>query len=236
MLRSWQPKTIVMSGVTDPYQPVERQMKITRACLEVLKGYRNPVAIITKNKLVTRDIDLLGSLASFNAALVNMSITTLDKHLAGKMEPRASGPDMRYKAVEELTKAGIPVNVMIGPVLPGLTDHEIPAILKRASEAGAKSASYVMLRLPYGVKDLFQSWIEENYPLKAKKVLNRIREMRNGKLNDPNFGSRMKGEGIYAEEIAKLFDISKKRYGFTERAGLSTAHFRRVKNGQLNLF
>ena len=169
MLPSWQSTTIIMSGVTDPYQPVEREMRITRSCLEVLEDFRNPVAIITKNKLVTRDIDLLASLASFNAALVNMSITTLDKQLANKMEPRASSPDMRYKAVEELSKAGVPVNVMIGPVLPGLTDHEIPAILKRASEAGPQSVSYVMLRLPYGVKDLFQSWIEEKLPAQGQK-------------------------------------------------------------------
>lgn len=233
---SWEPKVITMSGNTDPYQPIEKKMKITRGCLEVLEAFRNPVAIITKNHLVTRDIDLLGSLAKYDAAVVNVSITTLDKMLARNMEPRASRPDNRFKAVEELSKAGIPVNVMIGPVLPGLTEHEIPGILKRAADAGACSAGFTILRLPYGVKDIFQTWLKENYPLREQKILNRIRSIRGGKLNDHNFGSRMKGEGFYAEEIKQIFYMSLKRYGLNRYPTLTTEHFRKDPGNQLTLF
>jgi DNA repair photolyase len=235
--KGWQPKTVTLSGVTDCYQPVERQMKITRGCLQVLAEFRNPAVIITKNHLVTRDIDVLGELAHYNAAAVAISITTLDRALARKMEPRASAPDMRYKAVEALSRAGIPVSVMIGPVLPGLTEHEIPAILERAANAGALSAHYTMLRLPYGVKDLFQSWLAEHYPDRVSKVIGRVREVRGGKLNDANFGSRMTGTGLYADHIAQLFALYKKRYGLTRRAKLTTENFRRCgAEGQMSLF
>jgi DNA repair photolyase len=153
------------------------------------------------------------------------------------MEPRASTPGLRLRAIEACAKAGIPVNVMIGPVLPGLTEHEIPAILKSAAEAGAGSAGYTMLRLPYGVKDLFQTWLREHYPDRADKILNRIRSIRDGKLNDGEFGSRMRGEGFFAEQIAQIFDLSRKRYGLTKRIKLSTAHFNRhVRDAQMRLF
>ena len=234
---SWQPKVIFMSGVTDPYQPLERKMKITRGCLEVLADFLNPVAFITKNHLVTRDIDLLKVLAEKEVVAVNMSITTLDRKLARLMEPRASTPPMRLKAIEALSKADIPVNVLIGPVLPGLTEHEIPAILESAANAGARSAGYTMLRLPYGVKDLFQTWLHEHFPDRAEKVLNRIRSIRDGKLNNSEFGSRMRGEGFHATQISQLFDLSRKRFGLTRRTPLSTAHFRRnARDAQGSLF
>jgi DNA repair photolyase len=233
----WVPKVIFLSGVTDAYQPLEKKLKITRGCLEVLADFCNPVSFITKNQLVTRDIDLLKRLAEKQAAAVNISITTLDRKLARNMEPRASTPPLRLKAVETLAKAGIPVNVMIGPVLPGLNDHEIPAILQAAAGAGAQSAGYTMLRLPYGVKDLFQTWLKEHYPDRAEKVLARIRSVRDGKLYDAEFGSRMRGEGFHADQISQLFDISRRRFGLTRRVALSTAHFnRRARDRQLSLF
>ena len=236
--KGWQPKTVTLSGVTDPYQPAERKMRITRGCLEVLAEFRNPVAIITKNYLVTRDIDLLGELARHNAAWVSLSITSLDPHVARVMEPRASRPDLRFRAIEELRKAGIPAGMMVGPVLPGLTDHEIPALLERAAEAGALAAHYTMLRLPYGVKDLFAAWLEEHFPDRKNKVLSRVRELRGGNLNDPRFGSRMRGEGVYADQIAQMFAVYKKRYGLNKRwPDLSVEAFRRTPaDGQMDLF
>lgn len=235
--RSWKPTVIFMSGVTDPYQPLERKMKITRQCLEVLEDFRNPVSFITKNYLVTRDIDILSRMAALNLASVNMSVTTLDRKLARAMEPRASTPPMRLRAIEQLSQAGIPVNVMIGPVVPGLTDHEMPAILEAASKAGACSAGYTMLRLPHGVKDLFQTWLHEHYPERAEKILNRIRSIRDGKLYDAEFGSRMRGEGFHASQLWQLFEMTRKRFGLTRRPVLTTEHFRRnARDSQFNLF
>ena len=233
----WVPKVIFLSGVTDCYQPVERKLKITRACIEVAVDFKNPISFITKSKLVTRDIDLLKQLAAIDAVSVNFSVTTLDRRLARLMEPRATTPPLRLKAIEELAKAGIFVNVMIGPVIPGLTEHEIPAILQAAADAGAQSAGYTMLRLPWGVKDLFQTWVKEHYPDRADKVLNRIRAIRDGKLNDAEFGSRMRGEGFYADQISQVFDLSRKRFGLTRCAKLSTAHFNRgARDKQMSLF
>lgn len=234
--KSWQPQVIGLSGVTDCYQPIERQFKITRGCLTVLAEFRNPVVIITKNILVTQDIDLLKTLAEYQAVHVVLSITTLDKELARKMEPRASRPDLRLKAIELLAQNGIPVSVNMAPIIPGLTCHEIPSLLKSAADAGAIGAGYTLVRLPYGVKDLFQNWLDENYPLRKQKVLNRIKEVRNGKLNSAEFGDRMRGEGIYAKHIAQVFTQSRKRYGLDKKsAPLSTAHFRRSEP-QLSLF
>jgi len=235
--KKWVPQIIAVSGVTDCYQPFERDLKLTRGCLEVLAEYRNPVAIITKNYLVTRDLDVLKTLAEYHCIHVTLSITTLDKELARKMEPRASRPELRLKAVEELSKAGIPVSVNMAPIVPGLTDHEIPLLLKAAADAGAYSAHYTMMRLPYGVKDLFQTWLDEHYLSHKQKVLNRIKEIRGGKLNASEFGSRMKGEGIYAEHIAQMFAQSRKRYGLTKKSTpLTTQHFRRAPDAQLSLF
>lgn len=234
----WQPKTIFFSGVTDCYQPIEKDLKITRQCLGILSEFKNPVAIITKNQLVTRDIDILSDMAAWNGAYVTISITSLEGHLSRKMEPRATQPRLRLKAIEDLSKAGIPVGVMIGPTIPGLTDHEIPAILKAAAEAGARGAHYTMIRLPHSVKEHFEIWLNEHFPNRAQRVLNHIRDTRGGKLYDSAFGSRMRGEGIYADQVAHMMALFKKRYGLTGRIPpLSTAHFNRdAKNTQLRLF
>ena len=235
--RKWKPQTIVMSGVTDCYQPIERKLRITRRCLEVLAEFRNPVAIITKNHLVTRDIDLLGELARHNAVVVNVSITTLDATLTPRLEPRASLPEFRLAAVRELSAAGIPVNVMIAPVIPAITDHEMPHIVEAAAKAGAVSAAFVFVRLPWAVAPLFENWVTRHFPDRKEKVLNRIREMRGGKLNDPNFVSRMRGQGIFAEQIGKIFEVACRRAGLPKReVELSAAAFRVPAGPQLTLF
>ena len=233
---NWNPQPLAISGVTDPYQPVERRLQLTRRCLEILVEFRNPAIVITKNHLVTRDIDLLADLAQHNAAAVFCSITTLDGDLAGKLEPRASRPERRLKAIESLTKAGIPTGVMVAPVIPGMTDHEMPAILRAASQAGARFAGYTLLRLPHGVADLFEAWLVRHYPERKEKVLNRVRETRGGRLYDPRFGMRMRGEGEYAEHLSKLFAVAKRQAGLaTSRLTLSAAAFRRP-HAQMELF
>ncbi|HKY61617.1 MAG TPA: PA0069 family radical SAM protein, partial [Gemmatimonadota bacterium] len=224
----WEPKPLAMSGVTDPYQPVERRLGITRRCLEVLAEFRNPVVIITKNHLVTRDIHLLRRLAFHNAAIVNLSITTLRRSLQQVMEPRTSIPEKRLEAVRRLSGAGIPTGVLVAPVIPGLTDHEMPKILERAAEAGAVRAGWVMLRLPHAVKDVFEDWLGRHFPDRKAKVLNRLLNLRDGRLNDPRFGSRMRGEGPFAEQISQVFAVSCRRYGLNRSpVELSTAAFRR---------
>jgi DNA repair photolyase len=235
--RRWTPKVLAISGVTDPYQPIERKLELTRRCLEVLAEFRNPTIIITKNRLVTRDIDQLRELARFDAAAVCVSVTTLDAELARVMEPRTSTPDNRLDAIRTLSEAGVPVRVLVAPVIPGLTDHEITSIITSAVDAGARYAGYVVVRLPYAVKELFENWLEEHFPDRKKKVLNRIREMRGGKLNDPNFGSRMKGEGVFAEQIRSMFKLACRKAGIGEGGPeLSTAAFRRPAGAQLSLF
>jgi DNA repair photolyase len=234
---SWKPQVVAISGVTDAYQPVERRLRLTRACLEVFAEFRNPVAIVTKNHLVTRDADLLSDLARHRAAAVFVSVTTLDPVLARTMEPRASAPSRRLDAIARLASAGVPVGVLIAPVIPGLTEHEIPAILAAAREAGARHAGRVMLRLPLGVKDLFDRWLERHAPGKKKKVLGRIREIRGGDLNDPAFGSRMRGQGPLADQIHQLFSATCLRLGIPERGPeLSIESFRRPGPVQLPLF
>jgi DNA repair photolyase len=232
----WKPQPLAISGVTDPYQPVERRLQLTRRCLEVLVKFRNPAIVITKNHLVTRDIDLLADLAQHNAAAVFCSITTLEGDLAGKLEPRASHPERRLRAIESLTKAGIPTGVMVAPVIPGLTDHEMPSILRAASQAGARFAGYTLLRLPHGVADLFADWLGRHYPERKAKVLNRIRETRGGKLYDARFGMRMRGEGEYADHIARLFAITRRQAGFTTSHLTLSASAFRVPQAQLELF
>src|SRR6266496_2007633 len=193
----WKPRVIALSGVTDCYQPIERKLKLTRRCLEVLAEFRNPVAVVTKNHLVTRDLDVLGELARHNAAAVFISITTLDTELRKVMEPRTSPPASRLSAIEMLSRAGIPAGVLVAPVIPGLTDHEIASIVGAAVRAGAQFAGYILLRLPHAVAPLFEGWLARQFPQKKEKVLSRIRAVRGGKLNDPHFGSRMVGEGIF---------------------------------------
>ncbi|HEX2644532.1 MAG TPA: PA0069 family radical SAM protein [Thermoanaerobaculia bacterium] len=232
----WKPQVLGLSGVTDCYQPVERRLEITRRCLAVLAEFRNPVGVITKNELVTRDIDHLSELARHDAVMVYLSITTLDADLARRMEPRASHPRDRLKAIERLAAAGIPTGVNIAPVIPGLTDHEVPQILEAAAAAGARSAGMLPVRLPGAVAGLFETWLEEHFPDRKEKVLHRIQSMRGGRLNDPRFGSRMKGEGIFAEQIRGLFHTYRRRYGLDQpRPRLSTAAFRRPGE-QLGLF
>lgn len=234
----WQPQTVVMSGVTDCYQPVERKLRLTRRCLEVLADFRNPVAIITKNHGVTRDADVLAELARHGAAAVCLSVTSLDPEIQRRMEPRTATPARRLDAVRRLADAGIPVGVNVAPVVPGLTDHELPAILQAAAEAGAGFAGYTVLRLPYAVKELFAEWLEQHFPDRRDKVLNRVRELRGGRLNDPRFGSRLRGEGIWAEQLRAVFRVARERAGIpAQRPPLSTAAFRRPETGdQLALF
>jgi DNA repair photolyase len=236
--KSWQPKVLMLSGVTDCYQPLEKKMRLTRGCLEVLNEFRNPASIVTKNHLVTRDIDIFQSMNEWRGIGIMMSITTLDGKLARLMEPRASQPPMRLRAIEMFAKYNIPVGVIIGPVLPGLTDHEIPAILKAAANAGATRAHYTMLRLPHGVKNLFQTWLLDHYPDRAEKVINHVRDTRGGKLYDSSFETRMHGTGLYAENIASIFKLYKNKYGLNQHiAPLSTAHFNRdARAAQLSLF
>ena len=186
--KSWIPQTMLLSGDTDCYQPVERKLQLTRECLKVFWEFRNPVSIITKNALVQRDVDILKDLAGLNLVSVTISITTLDETLARRMEPRTSSPANRLETVKVLAKNGIPVNVNIAPLIPGLNDVEIPSIVKRAAEHGVSGINYSMLRLPYAVEDLFLEWLKRELPEKAQKIENRIRSVRNGELNNSEFG------------------------------------------------
>ena len=231
----WKPQLLMMSGVTDCYQPIERKLKITRSCLEVLAKFRNPVGILTKNRLVTRDIDILAELARHHCAVVNLSVTTLDPKLQQILEPRTSAPAARLDAVAQLRAARIPIGVMVAPVIPGINDHEIPAIVAACAKAGAQFAGHVLLRLPWTVAPLFEHWLDEHFPERKAKVLDRIRAIRGGdKLYDFRWRTRQTGEGIFAEQIAKVFEVSCRRAGFGERPKLSTAAFRRP-NEQMNL-
>ena len=214
---NYKPQTIAIGTNTDPYQPIERTRRVMRSVLEVLHRTSHPVAIVTKSNLVTRDIDLLAPMAAEGLAKVAISITTLDPVLARKMEPRAPTPAKRLEAIRQLSAAGIPVAVMVAPILPGLTDHEIEKILAAAWEAGAREAGYVLLRLPLEVKDLVRGWLEENYPDKAKHVLSLVRSTRGGKDYDATFGQRQVGTGPYAWTIGRRFEMAARRLGFNER-------------------
>jgi DNA repair photolyase len=224
----WKPQLLMMSGVTDCYQPVERKLRITRGCLEVLAKFRNPVGILTKNRLVTRDIDVLTELARHRAAVVNLSVTTLDSKLQRILEPRTSPPAARLDAVAQLRAAKIPVGVMVAPVIPGINDHEIPAIVAACAKAGAQFAGHVLLRLPWAVAPLFEHWLDEHFPERKAKVLERVRATRGGeKLYDSRWRKRQTGEGIFAEQIQNMFEVSCRRAGLGDRPKLSTAAFRR---------
>jgi DNA repair photolyase len=232
----WKPQELAMSGVTDCYQPIERKLQITRRCLAVLAEFRNPVSIITKNALVTRDLDYLRELAAHRAVHVNISITTLDSELARKLEPRAASPQGRLAAMETLAKAGVPVGVLVAPAIPAINDHEIPSVLAAAKAAGASWGYTEVLRLPLTVAPVFQEWLERNFPERKDKVLGRIRAIRGGKLNDPRFGSRMRGEGIFADQISQMFHVACRKVGLPEDGpALSTAAFRRPEGKQLRL-
>lgn len=235
--RNWRPQIIGLSGATDPYQPVERRLELTRRCLEVLLDHRNPVCIITKNHLVTRDIDLLSALAELDCVRVAVSVTTLQDELCRVMEPRTSGPARRLEVIRELTAAGIPTSTLIAPVVPGLTDHELPAIVAAAADAGATDAGYILLRLPHAVAGLFEAWLEQHFPMRKEKVLTQLRAARGGKLSDSEFKTRMRGEGLFAKQIHQMMTVAKRRAGLPrETRPISTAHFRRLSGGQLELF
>lgn len=233
----WQPRALALSGVTDPYQPVERQLKLTRRCLEVLAECRNPVNIVTKNALVARDADLLAELARHRAAAVFLSLTTLDAELRRVLEPRTSPPAARLAAIRALREAGVPVGVLTAPVIPDLTDHEIPSLLQAAAQAGAQFAGYIVLRLPHAVAPLFEEWLTRHCPERKDRVLNRLRALHGGKVYDATFGERMTGRGIFAEQIEHLFNVACRRAGLAETGPeLSTAAFRRPGGAQLELF
>jgi DNA repair photolyase len=219
---------ISLSGVTDCYQPVEKRLRLTRRCLDVLREFKNPFVTISKNHLVTRDIDIIGEMASQNAAACFVSVTSLDPKLCGILEPRTSRPQQRLRAIEELAQAGIPVGVMTAPIIPGLTDHETPAILEAAAQAGARFAGYTVVRLPWSVKPLFLEWLEAHYPDRKSKVLARLKLLRNGKLYDADFSSRMHGSGDMASQISSLFRIHCRKQGLNQaKMNLSTEYFQR---------
>ncbi len=209
----WKGELIVISGVTDCYQPAERRFRLTRACLQVMLEARQPLGIVTKNALVTRDLDLLAPLAEKSLVHVHISLTTLDPELARTMEPRTATPAARLRAIRELSAAGVPTGVMIAPIIPGLNDQEIPALLAAAKQAGAWRASFTLLRLPMAVRPIFEQWVTRAYPDKAARILALIRETRGGKMNDAKFGSRMRGEGNYAEGIRNTFEIFRRKQG-----------------------
>ena len=235
--KKWKPQVIMMSGNTDCYQPIEKKLELTRSCLEILHKFRNPVNIVTKNRLVTRDIDILKKMAEYNTVSVFFSITTLDNRLASVMEPHTTKPHLKLQAIQELSGAGITTGILIAPVIPGLTDLEIPGILKQSAEAGAKHASFIMLRLPYGLKDLFMNWLEEYFPERKQKIISRLNDLFGGKLYDSTFYLRGRGKGAYAEEVADIFKLSCRKLGINkEHLKLSTAYFRNPEKKQLNFF
>jgi len=214
--KSWEAETIALGGVTDVYQPIERKLKITRGCLAVMADARQPCGLVTKNALAARDVDVFQELTRHAGVRVLFSVTTLDAGLARRMEPRASTPSARLAAMRELAKAGVKVGVMAAPMILGLTDHELPKILEAAADAGATTAGYVPLRLPHQLGSLFDDWLAHNYPDRREKVLNQIKSMRGGELNDPRFGSRMRGEGVFAVHLAKLFSLTCRRLGLNK--------------------
>ncbi len=235
--KSYKPDVIIFSGNTDCYQPVESKLKLTRNALKVCLKHRNPVGLITKNALVQRDIDIIKEMNELKLISVTISITSLDKSLISKMESRTSVPLKRLETIEKFADNNIPVGVNVAPVIPGLNDEEIPAILKAASERGAEYAGCLLLRLPYSVKDLFVKWLFDEFPDKANKIINRIKDIRGGKLNHSEFGKRFTGEGEFAGTIKNLFYISCNKYGLNKRDyHLSIEHFRRQVNDQLEMF
>jgi DNA repair photolyase len=235
--KSYQPDLIIFSGNTDCYQPVEKKLQITREALKICLKYGNPIAIITKNALIQRDIDIIKEMAELGIVSVTISVTTLNKNIARKMEPRTSIPEMRLKTIEAFAENSIPVGVNVAPVIPGLNDKEIPDIIREASRRGAEFAGYIMLRLPYSVKDLFVEWINREFPEKASKVINSIKSVRKGKLNSSERGIRFKGEGELADTIRKLFQLSCRKYGLNRRAfDLTTEHFKSNFTKQIELF
>jgi len=235
--KSWEPLPIMLSGNTDCYQPIEKKLKLTRGVLETLLKYRHPVSVITKNSLVTRDIDLLQELAKDNLVHVMITITSTDEKVRLQLEPRTTTYKQRFKAVEEISKAGIPVGVMVAPIIPGITSHDIPNVIKRAAEHGARRAGYTIVRLNGAIGNVFKDWLEKNYPDRAQKVWNQISDCHGGQVNDSRYGTRMSGEGNIAESIKSLFKVSVKKFmGSNEWSKLNTSLFFNKHNAQTNLF
>jgi DNA repair photolyase len=236
--KGYKPDVIMFSGNTDCYQPIEKKLEITRDALKVCLEYGNPVSIITKNALIQRDIDVLKEMAAEKLVSVTLSVTSLDKELSRKMEPRASSPAMRLKTINALAENGIPVGVNLAPIIPGLNDKEIPEILKEAADKGAIYSGYIVLRLPYAVKDLFIEWLKREYPLKASKIVSSVKSIRGGKLNSSEWGVRFRGEGEIAEAIENLFKISSRKYRFNKRDFNLNRNIFKVpsKENQLKLF
>jgi len=229
---------IQLGANTDPYQPVERKLQVTREVLKVLSRFRHPVTITTKNALVARDADILGPMGQANLAMVSISITTLDRKLARAMEPRASTPERRLDTLKALAEAGVPVMVGFAPVIPGLNDHEMEEVLQRAAEAGARHAHYVAIRLPWEIKDLFREWLQAERPDRAARVMSLIRQMRGGRDYDPTWGKRARGEGPVAAMISRRFKLAVARYGLDRPyQGLDVTQFRHTSGGaQMELF
>lgn len=234
---SWDPQVVALAGNTDPYQPVERELEITRDCLKVFLRHRNPVSIITKSGLIQRDIDVLREMATRDLVSVSVSVTSVDDRLAGKLEPRAARPSLRLQTIEALADADIPVGVLAAPLIPGLNDEEIPSILEEAADRGARYASYVLLRLPGAVESVFIDWIEDHFPDRKNRILGRIRDLRNGELNDSTFGRRMRGEGEWADLYRQLFHKARRDAGLLQSGPAHTTdQFRRLPGGQLSMF
>jgi DNA repair photolyase len=236
--RSYTPKLIALGSNTDPYQPIEREYRVTRSILEKLLEFRHPVAIVTKGVLIERDIDLLTELARLNLVMVGITLTTMRDDLKRDLEPRAASTGARLRVMRQIAAAGVPLHVLFSPVIPFVNDHELEAVLEAAAEAGAQSASYALLRLPHEVKDLFREWLAQRYPLKAEHVMSLVQQARSGRDYDSRFGKRMTGEGQYAGLIAQRFALAKRRFGLTaDRAALDQGLFRvPAAGGQQPLF
>ncbi|OEK06910.1 PA0069 family radical SAM protein [Roseivirga misakiensis] len=234
----WNPRTIVLSGNTDCYQPIERKLKITRSLLEVFLKYKHPVGLITKNVIITRDIDLLGPLADLNLVGLHFSLTSLDEKVRRKLEPRTATAKQKLKTIEKLSQRGIPVSIMIGPVIPGLNDHEIPALIKAAANAGARGAGFTMVRLNGQIGEVFENWVQQAFPDRAEKILSQIKGAHGGKLNDSRFGKRMRGDGRIVQSIHRMFELSKAKCftGIPHRPPLRTDLFVKTNKGQMGLF
>jgi DNA repair photolyase len=237
--KSYQCSPIALGANTDPYQPIERQYRVTRSILQVLSDCHHPVTIVTKGAaIIERDLDLLASLAKRNLVFVYISVTTLDKNLKRKLEPRAASPASRLAIINKLAQANVPVGVLVAPIIPALTDHETENILEATAQAGAISAGYVMLRLPLEVNNLFQEWLNVHEPLKAKHVMSRVHELRNGKNNDARFGTRQSGEGVFATLFRQRFDLACRQHGLNARSldALDTSCFVPPSGYQMALF
>ena len=237
--RTWQPEAITFSGVTDCYQPAERKFRLTRQCLQVAEEFSQPLSVVTKNALVTRDIDILARLAKQNLVHVYLSVTSLDPELARDMEPRTSIPAARLRAISMLTEAGVPTGVLVAPLIPGLNDHEVSGILSAAKQAGAKVAGYILLRLPLAVETVFEEWVRRVRGETAEKILGRVRQTRDGRLNSSEWGTRMVGTGEIAEQIRTMFEVFRRKQGMDTampRLDCSLFQVPPSSSGQMRLF